>query len=247
MQARERQLARLGIGLEHSEVGHDDGHAGAVQPELLARARAVALPDGRAEVELGHERARRLAQHHDRLTAGGGDLGRAAGARQAHLRVVVGADHGAVEVAVTVDLRGAQEADVDAPGLQPVAEDLGHRDDGVGGLGQLAVADRERQVLRLRADRAALVDQHALRRVRRAGEVGGAARQTDADEADRPVVQAPRGRDRHHLVGGVVPCRRRRSPGRHLRVDPGCAGTPGCRACRARGAASRRRTSRDRG
>ena len=61
---------------------------------------------------------------------------------------VVVADHRAVEVAEAVDLGGAQEADVDPAALQPVAEDLGDRDDRVGGLGQLAVADRERQVAR---------------------------------------------------------------------------------------------------
>ena len=39
---------------------------------------------------------------------------------------VVVADHGAVEIAEAVDLRGAEEADVDAAALQPVGEDLRH-------------------------------------------------------------------------------------------------------------------------
>jgi hypothetical protein len=43
------------------------------------------------------------------------DLGRAAGAGQARLRLSVGADDGAVQVAELVDLRGAEESDVDAP------------------------------------------------------------------------------------------------------------------------------------
>ena len=67
--------------------------------------------------------------------------------------MIVVADHGAVEVGVAVDLRRPQEADVDPAALQPVAEDLGHADDRVGGLRQLAVADRERQVARLGTDR----------------------------------------------------------------------------------------------
>jgi len=41
---------------------------------------------------------------------------------------------------MTVDLCRAEEADVDALALQPVREHLRHRDDGIGGLRQLAVA-----------------------------------------------------------------------------------------------------------
>ena len=63
------------------------------------------------------EAARRRLQHHEGLPRVRGDLRRAAGAGQARVRRVVGADHGAVEVAEAVDLRGAEEADVDAPGL----------------------------------------------------------------------------------------------------------------------------------
>ena len=71
------------------------------------------------------------------------------GAPPAPGRRVVGmavvADDRRVDVAEPVELGAAEEADVDAPGLQPVGEDLGHAHDGVGGLGQLAVADRQRQ------------------------------------------------------------------------------------------------------
>ena len=85
-------------------------------------------PDRRAEVELLDERARRLLEDHERLLARRRDLGRAAAARQPHLRVVVVADHGAVEIAVAIDLGGAQEPDVDPAALQPVGEDLGDAD-----------------------------------------------------------------------------------------------------------------------
>ena len=64
---------------------------------------------------------------------------------QTHLRLLVFADHRAVQVAAAVDLGGAQEAHVDPAALEPVVEDLGHGDHRVGGLGQLAVADRQRQ------------------------------------------------------------------------------------------------------
>ena len=191
-------------------------------------------PTARREVELLDERARRLPQHHEDVAHAGRDLGRAAAAGQPHLRRVVVADHGAVEVAVAVDLRGAEEADVDAAALEPVREHLRHRDDRVGGLGELAVADRERQRRRLGADRAALVDEHAVRGVRAAREVRGEARQADADEADRAVVEPPRRLDRHHLVG----VRRPRSRGRPS-PPRGSRGTRRRRPCRARAAASR--------
>jgi hypothetical protein len=45
---------------------------------------------------------------------------------------------------VPVDLGGAQESDVNPLALQPVREHLGNGHDGVGRLGQLAVADRKR-------------------------------------------------------------------------------------------------------
>src|SRR5205823_618340 len=132
------------------------------------------------------------------------DLGRAAAAGKAHLRRVVVADHGAVQIAVPVDLCRAEEADVDAAALEPVREDLRYRDDGVRRLRQLAVADRERYLGRFRADRPALVDEDAARRARAAREVRREARQADADEADRAVGQAPGRLDGHHLVGGEI-------------------------------------------
>ena len=68
---------------------------------------------------------------------------------------------------MAIDLRRAEEADADPSALQPVGEHLRHGDDGVRGLGELPVADRQRQPGRLRADRAALVDEHAAGCVRR--------------------------------------------------------------------------------
>ena len=88
-----------------------------------------------------------------------------------------------------IELGGTEEPDVDPAGLQPVGEDLRHGDDRVGGLGQLAVADRQRQPRRLGADAARLVHEHAVGSVEPAGEVGGRARQADADEAAAAIVE----------------------------------------------------------
>jgi hypothetical protein len=205
VQPRHHQLGGLRFGLEHAEVGDHVLRSAAEQAEPLALARPAAVADRGDEVHGVDERARRLAHDHDHLAAARGDLGRAAGARQPHLRVVVVvADDGRVDVREAVDLGGAEEADVDAARLHPVVEDLGDADHGVGGLGQDAVADRHRQPRRLGADRARLIDQHEPRCMRPARQVRRRARQADADEARAVVLQHPRGGDAHHLVRRVV-------------------------------------------
>ena len=187
MHRGQRQLAVA--RLEDAEVGDDD---------------ADVVADARREVELLDEGALRVAEHHEHILDRCGDLGRTTAAGQAHLRLRVVADHRAVEVAAAVDLRRAEEADVDAAALEPVREHLRHGDDRVRRLGELAVADRQRQMLGLRADRAALVDEHAAGSVRPAREVRGEARQPDADEADGVAREPPRRLDGHHLVRRVA-------------------------------------------
>ena len=51
---------------------------------------------------------------------------------QAHRRVRIVADDGGVEIAEAIDLRGAEEADVDAAALQVVGENLRQRHDAGG-------------------------------------------------------------------------------------------------------------------
>src|SRR5512134_3987360 len=84
------------------------------------RERAAAAAERGDEVEALDEGARRVPKHDDDLLDSRGDLRRAPGARQPHLRMVVGPDHGRVDVPAPVDLRGAEEADVDPPGSDPV-------------------------------------------------------------------------------------------------------------------------------
>src|SRR5262249_3188845 len=74
----------------------------------------------------------------------------------------------------------------------------------ISGTDTTAAAVRGRRLLRLRADRAALVDEPAAWRVGPPREVRGDARQPDADEAHSPVVESPGRLDRHHLVGRVT-------------------------------------------
>jgi hypothetical protein len=115
--------------------------------------------------------------------------------------VVVAADHGRVDVGEAVDLRGAEEADVDPAGLHPVVEDLRDGGDVVGGLAEDAVADRQRQPRRLGPDRAGLIDEHEVGGVRAPRQVRPGRGQADPHEARGDVAQLTGGGDAHHLVG----------------------------------------------
>ena len=145
LQGRQRQLARDRVRAQDADVGDDHLRPRAAEAEALAVARPVAEAHRRHEVDALDERPRRLAQQHDDLAARRGDLRCPAGAGQADLRRRVVADHRRVDVGEAVDLGAAEEADVDAAGLQPVVEDLRHADHAVGRVGELAVADRQRQ------------------------------------------------------------------------------------------------------
>ena len=123
------------------------------EPETLAVAGALPEADRRDEVDAIHERPRRLTQHDDHLAARGGDLGSASRTGEPHLGMtVVVADHSGVDIGVAVDLGSTEEADVDPSRLQPVVEDLGNAHHCVRGLGEDAVADRQRQAIRLGAE-----------------------------------------------------------------------------------------------
>ncbi len=223
------ELTGVGVGPQDAEVGDDDLRPASAQPEPLAVALAVAEADRGAEVAALDERAGPLPHDDDDLARRCRDLGRTPCAGQAGRRVVVVADDRRVDVAEAVELRGAEEADVDAAGLQPVGEDLGNRHDGVGSVGEVAVADRERQPRRLRADAARLVDQRALRGVRAPGEVRSRRRQPDADEAHRLVAELASRVHDHQIVG--APLLRHESL---LDRCPRCGSTRRSRRCPSR-------------
>ena len=115
--------------------------AAQAEPLAVARARRRSPTEVTKSTRSTNVRAA-VPQHDDHLAARRGDLRGAAGAGQPHASGGGSrADHRGVDVAEPVELGGAEEADVDAAGLQPVVEDLRHADHGVGGLGQLAVPD----------------------------------------------------------------------------------------------------------
>src|ERR1700722_16425160 len=132
-QAGQGELERHRVGLEDTQIGDDLLRPGSGEPEPFAVPRARPVAHRGDEVHPLHERPAALPDHDDHLTARGRDLWCAARAGQAHPGVlVVSADDGGVDVAELVDLRGTEEPDVDAPRLQPVVEDLGHADHGIG-------------------------------------------------------------------------------------------------------------------
>ena len=202
-QGDQLQLLAFRVRGEHAEVGDHRTRAAAGEAGAGARAVAVEEAGAAAEVQPLDEAARGGARHHEHLPGMQRDLRRAAAARQPRGRQLVRADHGAVEVAEAVDLRGAEKAHVHASGLQVVAEYLRQRHHAGGGFGQLAVTDRQRQHVRPRADGAGFVDQHDLWRVGEAGQVAGGAGQADADEAHAVVAEQARGGHGHPLVAGA--------------------------------------------
>ena len=204
MQRGEHQLLGHRLGLQHAQIGDHPDRSRAAQPEQGAVGRPRAVAAGRDEVDPVDERPLAVAHHDDHLAAARGDLGGAAGAGQPHVRLVVLADDGGVEVGVAVDLGPGQEPDVHPAGLQPVVEDLGHADDRQRGVGQHAVADRQRQLVGPGVDRPGLVDEHQAGRVQAAGEVRRPRREVDPDEDHLAVAQLAGRGDGHHLLGRVV-------------------------------------------
>ena len=160
------------------------------------------VPHRGDEVEALDEALPRLTGDDDHLATGGGDLGRPARAREANLRTLVRrADDRRVDVRVAVDLRRAEEADVDAAGLYPVVEDLDEADNRVRRLREDAVPDREREIPGLCADRARLVDEDELGRVDTTGEQLPPCPEGRCRRGTFHVGEGAGCRDRHHLRG----------------------------------------------
>ena len=221
VQAVEAHLAVL-VEVVDTQVRDDDRRA-APRPALglahAGRVGAAAQVAGRgAEVDALHERPLRLAHDDEHLAGVDGDLAGAARAGQPGPRRRVVADDGRVDVAEAVDLGGAQEAHVDAPTLQVVAEEVGHGHHGQGAGDDGRIADGERQPGRLGTVGAGLVDELQLGGHGVEGQVDRDVGQPDAHEADPLAGQlAGRGRD-HHLVAAVAavgPARRGRPLAAH--------------------------------
>src|SRR6185503_3481344 len=100
-----------GIGLEYREIGDQLGRTLGRESHPGPVIAAFAVAERGHEVELLDEAARRMAHDDENLAAGAGDLGCAAAAGKPCLRLLVGTDHGGVEIGEAIDLRAAEEAD----------------------------------------------------------------------------------------------------------------------------------------
>src|SRR5215204_673356 len=98
VQRDQREFPCLGVGSQDAEVGDDGGGTRAVVAESPTRASSPAVAHGGDEVQALYEGAGGLAQNHDNLPGGGGDLRRPAGSGETYLRGVVGPHDGGVEM-----------------------------------------------------------------------------------------------------------------------------------------------------
>ena len=101
-------------------------------------------------------------------------------------------------------MRPTEESDLDPSVLEKELEHVRHATDHQRAGDERGIADRDGEARRRRADRARLVDEHEIRRVRAACQVAGEVRQADPDKHDLAVGQLARGHGSHHLVGCVV-------------------------------------------
>lgn len=201
MQRHDGELLAHRVRLPDGEVGDQQRRPGRIDAKPLAMVPTVAMAERGEEIDLFDHAAPGLRHGDVDFLRRAGDLRRAAAAGQPCLGMKIVADDRGVDVAELVELGSTQEADGDAAALQPVAEHFRHRDGGDGGFAQFAITDRQRQHLRSGADRAALIDQRDVRRMRQARHVAGGGRRADAHEADIVIPQRTAGGDGHHLVG----------------------------------------------
>src|SRR5690349_8461718 len=112
--------------IEDSFVGDHQLWSFARHAEPASRVATVKIAGTGTEVESLDEGA--FLEPHDVEDALGvdGDLAGAAAAWQAHLGRSIVADDAGVQVAVAVDLRAAEQADLDTPALQIEAKQIGH-------------------------------------------------------------------------------------------------------------------------
>src|SRR5271165_7170944 len=159
MESGEDKFVGGGIGDDDAEIGNDRGGPAAANAGVAVFAGGCEIAGGGDKVEFFDEGTFAVAEDDGDFFCGGGDFGSATGAGKTSAgRVVRAADDGGVDVAELVDLRGAEEADIDAAALQPVAENFRDGDDGIGGFGEFAVTDGERKDIGLCADGAGFVN-----------------------------------------------------------------------------------------
>ena len=213
MEVGEHELTALGVRLEDPEVGDHGLRTMTGHLEVLPRPLppcnipTVVMKSSFSTKVLGFWRSRTRVRWQNAR-----DLRRPAGAGESHPGLPIVADDGRVEVPEAVDLGGAEKSGPDPAALQPVVEHLRHRHHRPGGAAELRISDGERQHGRLGVERPALIDHRELRCVSLSCEVGGLARQADADEHHVIGLEKTRRGHDHHLFRVVPALRHSRLP-----------------------------------
>nr|WP_228546367.1 hypothetical protein [Halegenticoccus tardaugens] len=152
------------------------------EAELLTTLAAVEVAGTRDEVHLLREAPLAVGRDNDGFAGVASNFAGASAAGKPHFRIIVVPDDRGIDVAVPVDLRAAEEADVNPAGLKIVAEPLSHRHDALGVRREYWVADGEGKLGRVRINGPRLVDHLEVRCVGPLGEVAGEVRDADADQ-----------------------------------------------------------------
>src|SRR5262249_36870749 len=186
---------------EETERRHDAANATEEQaaPAPSVAARQVART--RDEVDRLDEAASLVGREDDDLAAKGNDVIGAAAAREAHLGPLIASDDGGVQIAVAVDLRAADEADVQeaALGHEEDVRDAGQHLSAMGGA-YLVGGDRQPSGLPLRPDDSALHHDREIRGLQTLSQHGGHHRRTHSGEDHLAILQLACPHDREQLV-----------------------------------------------
>ncbi|MPN48419.1 hypothetical protein SDC9_196026 [bioreactor metagenome] len=113
--------------------------------------------------------------------------------------MIVIADDRGVDIAVTVNLRAAQKANIYVAALQVIREDIVHAADGAGSTHQGGVTDGKRQPCRPCADDAGFIDHLQVGGMGAPGQVAGQVGQPNAHEHHIAIQQQPGGVDAHQF------------------------------------------------
>src|SRR5262245_2288271 len=100
-------------------------------PHISDHCRKIPASDGCNEIHLLDECSLRLLRYDKDVLRQSRGFGCAACARQSDLWPLVISSDGRIEIAEAIDLGGPKKRHVDAPSLQPVAEELRYRDDDI--------------------------------------------------------------------------------------------------------------------
>src|SRR5579862_366915 len=110
MQRGDDELVACGVRLHDAEVADQQCGPGGADAQVAALAPGGPVPEGSEKVQFLHKGAGMLAHDDIDPATGSGNLRGSARAGQPNGGTAVIADHGAVQVAVAIHLRAAQEA-----------------------------------------------------------------------------------------------------------------------------------------